>query len=58
MLNKKNEYERKIKILKYLDDLMSNYAKSVFYESDLESFIDILLPNLEMTDNIQLKQKC
>ena len=36
---------------------MSNYEKSIFYESDLESFIDILLPKLQMTDNNQLKQK-
>lgn len=35
---------------------MNNYEKSIFYESDLESFIDILLPKLQMTDNNQLKQ--
>ena len=36
---------------------MSVYKKSIFYESDLESFIDILLPKLQMTDNDQLKVK-
>ena len=36
---------------------MSIYKKSIFYESDLESFIDILLPKLQMTDNNQLKVK-
>ena len=31
MLNKKNEYERKIKILKYLDDLTStNIGENIF----------------------------
>ena len=57
VLNNEEVDERKIKILKCLDDLMSNYDKSIFYESDLESFIDILLPKLQMTDNNQLKQK-
>ena len=57
VLNNETGDERKIKILKCLDDLMSNYEKSIFYESDLESFIDILLPKLQMTDNNQLKQK-
>ncbi len=36
---------------------MSFYTKSIFYESDLESLIDILLPKLQMTDNNQLKVK-
>ena len=36
---------------------MSNQKKSIFYESDLESFIDILLPKLQMTDNNELKVK-
>ena len=57
VLNNETGDERKIKILKCLDDLMSNYEKSIFYESDLESFIDILLPKLQMTDNNLLKQK-
>ena len=54
-----NEHEdaKKIKILKCLDDLMSSYEKSIFYGSDFESFIDILLPQLEMTDNNELKKK-
>ena len=54
-----NEHEdaKKIKILKCFDDLMSSYEKSIFYESDLESFIDILLPQLEITDNNELKKK-
>ena len=33
------------------------YEKSIFYESDLESFIDILLPKLQMTENNELKEK-
>ena len=57
MLNNEKDDERKIKILKCLDDLMSSYNKSIFYESDLESFIDILLPKLQMTDINQLKKK-
>ena len=36
---------------------MNSYEKSIFYESDLESFIDILLPKLQMTENNELKQK-
>ena len=36
---------------------MSSYTKSIFYESDLEIFIDILLSKLQMTDNNDLKKK-
>ena len=36
---------------------MNNYEKSIFYESDLESFIDILLPKLQMTESNDLKEK-
>jgi hypothetical protein len=57
VLNNEHEDAIKIKILKCLDDLMSSYEKSIFYESDLESFIDILLPKLQMTDNNELKKK-
>ena len=57
ILNNEHDDAKKIRILKCLDDLMSNYKKSIFYESDLESFIDILLPKLQMTDNNELKQK-
>ena len=57
VLNNEHEDAKKIKILKCLDDLMSSYEKSIFYESDLESFIDILLPKLQMTDNNELKKK-
>ena len=57
VLNNEHEDSKKIKILKCLDDLMSNYTNSIFYESDLESFIDILLPKLQMTDNNDLKKK-
>ena len=54
-----NEYDdaKKIKILKCLNDLMNNSKKSIFYESDMESSIDILLPKLQMTDNNELKKK-
>jgi hypothetical protein len=57
VLNNEHEDAKKIKILKCLDDLMSSYEKSIFYGSDFESFIDILLPQLEMTDNNELKKK-
>ena len=57
VLNNEKEDSKKIMILKCLDDLMSNQKKSIFYESDLESFIDILLPKLQMTDNNELKVK-
>ena len=57
VLNYENDENKQIKILKCLEDLMSNYDKSIFYESDLESFIDILLPKLQMTENNELKQK-
>ncbi len=57
VLNNENDDDKKIVILKCLGDLMSVYKKSIFYESDLESFIDILLPKLQMTDNNQLKVK-
>ncbi len=30
---------------------MNSYTKSIFYESDLESFIDILLSKFQMSDN-------
>lgn len=57
VLNYENDENKQIKILKCLEDLMSNYDKSIFYESDLESFIDILLPKLQMTENDDLKEK-
>ena len=57
VLNNEHDDGKKIKILKCLNDLMSSYTKSIFYESDLESFIDILLPKLQMTDNNDLKKK-
>ena len=57
VLNNESDEIKQIKILKCLEDLMNNYDKSIFYESDLESFIDILLPKLQMTDNNDLKKK-
>jgi hypothetical protein len=57
VLNNEHDDSKKIIILKCLGDLMCMYKKSIFYESDLESFIDILLPKLQMTDNNQLKVK-
>ena len=57
VLNNEDDETKQIKILKCLEDLMSNYDKSIFYESDLESFIDILLPKLQMTENNELKEK-
>ena len=57
VLNNEHDDAKKITILKCLNDLMSFYTKSIFYESDLESFIDILLPKLQMTDNNELKKK-
>ena len=57
VLNNEHDDLKKIRILKCLEDLMNSYDKSIFYESDLESFIDILLPKLQMTDNNELKLK-
>lgn len=57
VLNNEDKEDKQIKILKCLEDLMRNYDKSIFYESDLESFIDILLPKLQMTENNELKEK-
>ena len=57
VLNNEDEEVKQIKILKCLEDLMNNYEKSIFYESDLESFIDILLTKLEMADDKELKVK-
>ena len=57
VLNNEDDEKKQIKILKCLEDLMNSYEKSIFYESDLESFIDILLPKLQMTDNNELKKK-
>ncbi len=57
ILNNEHDDSKKIRILKCLNDLMSAYTKSIFYESDLESLIDILLPKLQMTDNNELKKK-
>jgi len=58
VLNSEHDAGKKIKILKCLNDLMSSYTKSIFYESDLEIFIDILLSKLQMTDNNDLKKNC
>ena len=57
VLNNEDNETQQIKILKCLEDLMRNYDKSIFYESDLESFIDILLPKLQLTENNELKEK-
>ena len=57
VLNNEDDENKQIKILKCLEDLMTNYEKSIFYESDLESFIDILLPKLQITENNELKEK-
>ena len=57
VLNNEHEAKKTIKILKCLYDLMNNYTNSIFYESDLESLIDILLSKLQMTDNNDLKKK-
>jgi hypothetical protein len=56
VLNYENDENKQIKILKCLEDLMSNYDKSIFYESDLESFIDILIPKLQSTEDNALKE--
>ena len=56
VLNYENDENKQIRILKCLEDLMSNYDKSIFYESDLESFIDILIPKLQSTENNALKE--
>ena len=57
VLNNEGHEEKQIKILKCLEDLMNSYEKCIFYESDLESFIDMLLPKLQMTENNDFKEK-
>ena len=51
-----NDENKQIKILKCLEDLMSNYSKIIFYENDFKTFIDILLPRLQSTENNALKE--
>ena len=36
---------------------MDNQTKSIFYESDLEIFIDIILSKFQMTGNVELRKK-
>ena len=57
VLNNENDDSKKFKILKCLEDIMRSQAKCIFYESDLEIFIDILLSKLQMSDDIKLKIK-
>ncbi len=46
-----NDENKQIKIF-----LMSNYGKIIFYENDFKTFIDILLPRLQSTENNALKE--
>ena len=57
VLNNENDDSKTLKILKCLEDIMNSQEKCIFYESDLESFIDILLTKLEMADDKELKVK-
>ena len=51
VLNDEHDNGKINKIIKCLNDLMNSYTKLFFYESDLESFIDILLSKFQMSDN-------
>ena len=55
LLNQENENLKKIQILTYLNNLMSINEKPLFYESDLESFIDILITKLNSEFDEQVK---
>lgn len=57
VINNESDEEQEIKILKCLNDLMNNQEQSIFYESDLESFVDIVLSKLQITENKELKLK-
>ena len=57
VLNNETDDAKQIRILKCLNDLMVNQTKSIFYESDLEIFIDIILSKFQMTDNVELMKK-
>ena len=57
VLNNETNDEKQIQVLKCLNDLMNNQTKSIFYESDLEVFIDIILSKFQMTENIELMKK-
>ena len=55
LLNQENENLKKIQILTCLNNLMSINEKPLFYESDLESFIDILITKLNSEFDEQVK---
>ena len=57
VLNNETNDEKEIQVLKCLNDLMNYQTKSIFYESDLEVFIDIILSKFQMTENIELMKK-
>lgn len=57
IINNEHEDDKQIKILKCLNDLMDNQKESIFYVSDLETFIDIILSKIQITDNVELKVK-
>jgi len=50
ILNEVDDENEEIKILKCINNLMNN-EQNIFYESDLESFIDIVIPKLQMDIN-------
>ena len=57
VLNNETDDAKQITILKCLNDLMDNQTKSIFYESDLEIFIDIIFSKFQMTSNVELMKK-
>ena len=54
VLNTSYEIEDKLKVLKCLNELLNSESTPIFYSSDMESFIDILLSKMQMTDHQEI----
>ena len=55
VLNNEENKDKTISIIKCLNNLMNTQEKSLFYMSDLESFIDILISKLQISNDEDLK---
>ena len=55
VLNNAYDKEKEMKILNCINNLMDAENCCIFYESDLEIFIDIIIPKLQITNNEQNK---
>lgn len=55
IINNEDNNEKQIKVLKCLKDLMGNQKESIFYESDLESFIDIVLTKFSLVEDNEVR---